>query len=46
MGTREWREALIENNQKVLELIDKYPALVSKVSKGLYGELTISEIGF
>jgi hypothetical protein len=24
-GSREWKQALIENNQKVLELINTYP---------------------
>jgi hypothetical protein len=37
---------LIENNQEVLELLNKYPELASYVSKGLNGELTISEEGW
>lgn len=45
-GSREWKEALIENNQKVLDLLNTYPQLAEHVSKGLHGELTISEEGW
>ena len=45
-GTKEWRQALIENNKKVLDLIDAYPQLIDYVSKGINGELIISEEGW
>lgn len=45
-GTREWRQALIENNQEVLELINTYPELSNFVSKGINGELIITEEGW
>ena len=33
-GTKEWNEALSENNAQVLELLDKYPELASMVKNG------------
>jgi DNA repair exonuclease SbcCD ATPase subunit len=36
-GTQEWTEALIENNEKVNELMDKYPELAKYVSMGSDG---------
>lgn len=33
-GTKEWNEALSENNAQVLELLDKYPELTSMVKNG------------
>ena len=45
-GTEEWNEALQENNNKVLELMDKYPKLASTpgaISIGKDGQLIISE---
>lgn len=44
MGTREWRDALLEVNGEVLDLIDKYPMLAAYVSS-IDGVLTISEKG-
>jgi methyl-accepting chemotaxis protein len=45
-GSREWKKALIENNQKVLDLLNTYPELAKYVSKGLNGEMTISDEGW
>ena len=45
-GTEEWNEALQENNNKVLELMDKYPKLTSTpgaIGIGKDGQLVISE---
>ena len=45
-GTEEWNEALQENNNKVLELMDKYPKLASTpgaIGIGKDGQLVISE---
>jgi hypothetical protein len=44
-GTDEWNEALIENNNKVAELLEKYPELAKYISMGENGELVISEEG-
>lgn len=45
-GTEEWNEALLENNNKVAELLEKYPEL-AKVQGGITvgsdGQLIISE---
>ena len=45
-GSKEWKEALVENNLKVLELLDTYPELARYISKGLNGELTIKSEGW
>ena len=45
VGTLEWKEALIEVNQQVLDLISKYPELAQYVTTGENGELTISQEG-
>lgn len=45
IGTLEWKEALIEVNQQVLDLISKYPELAQYVTTGENGELTISQEG-
>lgn len=44
-GTVEWKQALLEVNQQVLDLIDKYP-LLQKYLTNKNGELGISETGF
>lgn len=44
-GTEEWTEALIENNEKVVELMEKYPKLAKYVSMGSDGQLIISAEG-
>ena len=45
-GSQAWKKALVENNQKVLELLNLYPKLASYVSKGLYGQMIISDEGW
>ena len=45
-GTKEWKQALVENNQKVLELLNTYPQLANYVDKGMNGELIITEEGW
>ena len=45
-GTQEWKQALIEANQQVLELLRTYPELAQYLSKGKYGQLTISDKGW
>lgn len=45
-GTREWKQALVENNQEVLELLNTYPELADHVIKGEDGELSISQEGW
>lgn len=40
-GTKEWKEQLIAVNQKVLDLIEKYPEL--KLTKGEFGQLDITD---
>lgn len=45
-GTEEWKEVLKENNDQVLELMDKFPELASMagaITIGKDGQLTISE---
>lgn len=44
VGTREWRDALLDVNAEVLDLIDKYPELAKYVSSE-NGVLKISEEG-
>ena len=44
-GTDEWNEALVKNNEKVSELLDKYPQLAKYISMGENGQLVISEEG-
>lgn len=45
-GTVEWRQALIEVNNKVLEILTTYPKLAAFLEKGKYGELSLSDAGF
>lgn len=45
-GTQEWKQALIEANSQVLELLSTYPQLAQFISQGKNGQLTISEEGF
>lgn len=45
-GTNEWKQALIEANAQVLELLSTYPELAKFVSRGEDGQLTISDEGF
>lgn len=44
-GTNEWRDALIEANDQVLELLRTYPILASHIERTGDGRLTISEEG-
>lgn len=44
-GTLEWKEALIDVNQQVLDLIAKYPELAQYVTTGESGQLQISQEG-
>ena len=45
-GTKEWKKALMEANQQVLDLITKYPELAQYMEKGAEGQLTISDEGW
>ena len=45
-GTQEWKEALVEVNQQVLDLLQKYPELAKYSSRGEFGQLTISDEGW
>ena len=44
-GTQEWRDAIKESNDQVLQLLDKYPQLAAYVSS-VNGQLQISDKGF
>ena len=44
-GTEEWRNALIEVNNTVLDLLGKYPQLAQYISKNDFGQLEISQQG-
>ncbi len=46
VGTQEWKDAIKESNQQVIELLNKYSELAKYVSVGVGGRLTISEEGF
>jgi hypothetical protein len=43
-GTREWKEAVLESNKAVSDLIVKYPELAKEVSS-INGRLQISQEG-
>ena len=45
-GTLEWKQALIDSNAQVLELLDKYRELAKYLTRGKNGELEISEAGW
>lgn len=45
-GTLEWKEALIEANQQVLNLLTTYPELAKHLQTGENGQITIAEEGF
>ena len=45
-GTREWKEALIEANGQVLELIQNFPQLTQYLENGENGRLQISAEGW
>lgn len=44
-GTLEWKEALLEVNQQVMDIINKYPDLAQFVEVGENGQLILSEEG-
>lgn len=44
-GTAEWNKALVEANENVLGLIEKYPELAKYTERGKYGELTLTDRG-
>lgn len=44
-GTEEWRDAIIEANQQITDLIQKYPQLAKYVNKDNSGRLSIQEAG-
>ena len=46
VGTVEWKKKLIEVNQEVLNLLDKYPQLAQYVTQSTTGELEISKSGY
>lgn len=45
-GTLEWKQALIDANQQVLNLLRSYPQLAQYLEKGDYGQLTIMKDGW
>ena len=45
-GTQEWKEALVEVNQRVLELVNQYPKLAEFINKGAQGQLIIEDKGW
>ena len=45
-GTKEWRQSLMEINNEVLELLEKYPDLGKYISRGKNGEMQITDAGW
>ena len=45
-GSAEWNNKLLEINQTILDLIDKYPLLTEYMSIGKDGQMSISKEGF
>lgn len=45
-GTNAWKQKLIEVNSQVLDLITKYPELNAYLTRGVQGQLDISDEGF
>ena len=45
-GTKEWRDALVEANQQVLELVSTYPELANYISRDSDGQLIITDAGW
>ena len=43
VGTQEWRDALLEVNDQVMDLIDKYPQLADEITTDSNGVMRISE---
>lgn len=46
IGTIEWKKKLVEVNQEVLNLLDKYPQLAQYVTQSATGEFEISKSGY
>lgn len=46
IGTIEWKKKLVEVNQEVLNLLDKYPQLAQYVTQSATGELEMSKSGY
>ena len=46
MGSNEWKQQLVQINQTVLDLMEKYPELAKYVTRGENGELQITEEGW
>ena len=44
-GTQEWKNALFQANQQVLEMLKNYPELAKYITRGENGQLIISEEG-
>ena len=45
-GTLEWKQALAEVNQQVLDLVNTYPQLTQYISEGANGQLQIEDKGW
>lgn len=45
VGTQAWKEALVEVNQQVLDLLNTYPELSKYVTRGEHGNLELSTEG-
>ena len=45
-GTNEWKQALVEANQQVLELLQTYPQLAQYLTRGEDGQLAMSDEGW
>ena len=45
-GTKEWKDALIETNDQVLELISKYPELSEFLNISKDGQITLTDEGW
>lgn len=45
-GTEDWKKALFETNNEVLNLVDKYPILADYIEYGSSGEMFIKESGW
>ena len=45
-GTKEWKQALVDANQQVLELLQTYPELAAYMGRGENGQLIIQDQGW
>jgi hypothetical protein len=46
VGTQEWRDKLVEVNQQVLDLINKYPQLAQYLETGQDGQMQLNAEGY